>query len=267
MTRTDPPEPSCGTAVGAAAAVERLAAVISELREHCLWTAALTHRSLITYLVEESYELADVVESPGALDVEALKGELGDILYQVMLHARLQAEAGGFTLADVADHLREKLIRRNSHVFHPDGTLRDGFPDSIAEIERNYAAEKGRERSGSESVFDSLPASLPALALAAKTLERAEAADGHGESARRDQAAGASLRAVGAGGDRDQDAGDPGDRARQDPAAAANAPQSEDELGELLFDVVRAAQSRGLDAERALRSAVRRFQAAQISAG
>ncbi|PYI68447.1 nucleotide pyrophosphohydrolase [Arthrobacter livingstonensis] len=276
MTRTDPPEPSCGTAVGAAAAVERLAAVISELREHCLWTAALTHGSLITYLVEESYELADVVESPGALDVEALKGELGDILYQVMLHTRLQAEAGGFTLADVADHLREKLIRRNSHVFHPDGTLRDGFPDSIAEIERNYAAEKGRERSGSESVFDSLPASLPALALAAKTLERAEAADGHGERARRDQAAGgdlravgagASLRAVGAGGDRDQDAVDPGDRTRRDPAAAANAPHSEDELGELLFDVVRAAQSRGLDAERALRSAVRHFQAAQTSAG
>ncbi|MGA7204013.1 MAG: MazG nucleotide pyrophosphohydrolase domain-containing protein [Specibacter sp.] len=225
MTRTDAPM----AAPGAGAAIERLADVIAELREHCLWTAALTHESLITYLVEESYELADVVEAPGPLDVAELKGELGDILYQVVLHSRLQAETGAFTLADVAEHLRAKLIRRNSHVFRSDGTLQDTFPESIAEIERNYAAQKAAEKppavATGAGVFDSLPSSLPALALAAKTLDRAGA------------------RGSRAAGERDPD------------------PHTEDELGELLFDVVRSAHARGLDAERALRLAVQRFQA------
>jgi uncharacterized protein YabN with tetrapyrrole methylase and pyrophosphatase domain len=223
MTRTDPTaaSPHLGEAV------ERLATVISELREHCLWTAALTHESLITYLVEESYELADVVEAPGALDVAELKGELGDILYQVVLHSHLQSESGGFTLADVAEHLRTKLIRRNSHVFRSDGTLQDTFPVSIAEIERNYTAQKAAERpqgdsTGAVGAFDSLPSSLPALSLAAKTLDRV------------------------------------GDQARQ--SVAEPDPQTEDGLGELLFDVVRSAHAKGLDPERALRLAVRRFQ-------
>ena len=250
MTRTDPQAVSPGAggatrggeggnsgAGAAGAALDQLASVVAELREHCLWTAALTHRSLIEYLVEESYELADVVEAPGELDVGALRGELGDILYQVVLHAKLQSDAGGFTLADVVDHLREKLVRRNSHVFRPDGSLRETFPDSIAAIKRNYAAEKGRERADSASVFDTLPASMPALALAAKTLERAGAADRAGQ----DQA-----------GERGP--------AAADESAQPSAPQTEDELGELLFDVVRKAQAQGLDPERALRVAVRRFQ-------
>ncbi|MCQ9163524.1 MULTISPECIES: MazG nucleotide pyrophosphohydrolase domain-containing protein [unclassified Arthrobacter] len=227
MTRTDPQSRPAGAGVagGAGAALDRLASVVADLREHCLWTAALTHRSLIAYLVEESYELADVVEAPGELDVGALRGELGDILYQVVLHALLQSEAGGFTLADVADQLAEKLIRRNSHVFRPDGTLQPSFPDSIAAIERNYTAEKARERTGPSSVFDSLPAAMPALALAAKTLERAGAGP-----------------------------------ATAGPSAQPATPRTEEELGEALFDVVRAARAQGLDAERALRTAVRRFQ-------
>ncbi|MGO4382901.1 MazG nucleotide pyrophosphohydrolase domain-containing protein [Specibacter sp. RAF43] len=247
MTRTNP-------ALGVA--VERLAAVITDLREHCLWTAALTHESLITYLIEESYELADVVEAgPGPLDVGELKGELGDILYQVMLHSRLQEEAGGFTLADVADHLREKLVRRNSHVFRGDGTLQERFPQSIAEIERNYAAAKSAEGFGAPgapaaSVYGSLPASLPALALAAKTLDRAVAAGLGGTLPPSASSPGPALSGPSLPGP-----GGPG------PGGPDGPPQTEDELGELLFDVVRAARARGLDAERALRNAVRRYQA------
>jgi len=221
MTRSSPQPGS-----GAGAAIEQLVDVVAALREHCLWTAALTHESLIAYLIEESYELADVVEAPAPLDAGELKGELGDILYQVLLHARLQEESGGFALADVAEQLRTKLIRRNSHVFRSDGTLQPRFPETIAEIERNYAAVKAAERAssgGESSVFDSLPASMPALALAAKTLERA---------------------------------GEPGQG-----LAKRDHPQTEDELGELLLDVVRAARDQGLDAERALRAAVRRLQA------
>ncbi|ALE05084.1 hypothetical protein AL755_05605 [Arthrobacter sp. ERGS1:01] len=231
MTRTDPPlfaDSPADASASAGESVERLVAVIAELREHCLWTAALTHESLITYLIEESYELADVVESDGPADMAELKGELGDILYQVVLHSTLAEESKAFTLADVADHLRNKLVRRNSHVFRPDGSLQDSFPKTIAEIERNYAAAKAAERPGipdvSAGVFDSLPASLPALALAAKTLDRDPGLDKSG------------------------------------PRSSGENPQTEAELGELLFDVVRGAHSRGLDPERALRLAVRRFQ-------
>lgn len=205
-------------------AISELQQIVAQLREHCLWTAALTHESLISYLIEESYELADVVES-GSLDVAELKGELGDILYQVLLHSRLQEESGGFTLADVAQQLRSKLIRRNSHVFRSDGTLQPSFPTTVAEIESNYAGVKAAERAdaGEPSIFASLPESLPALALAAKTLDRA----------------GLAAPVVQAG--REQ-------------------PRTEAELGELLFDVVRGAQAQGLDPERALRNAVRAFQ-------
>lgn len=210
----------------------RLVGVIASLREHCKWTEALTHESLIPYLIEEAYELADVVEAPGPLDAHALKGELGDVLYQVLLHSLLQSETGGFTLADVAHTLRTKLVRRNSHVFRPDGSLQDHFPESIAEIERSYEAAKTQEKPRDQSIFDSLPNSLPALSLAAKTLDRVEGRTG-------DRGAAWGVRA---------DLGH------------AGPPQTEDELGELLFEVVRAARVQGLDAERALRLAVRKFQ-------
>jgi uncharacterized protein YabN with tetrapyrrole methylase and pyrophosphatase domain len=225
--------------VDTAAAVDSVVQVVAQLRHHCRWTAALTHESLLAYLIEESYELTDLVETSGGNpDPGELRGELADILYQVLLHARLQEEAGAFGLAEVANHLRAKLIRRNSHVFRPDGTLQDRFPDSIAEIEQNYAAAKAAEHSGSAgdgapedlraSVFGTLPASMPALALAAKTIERARAAG-----------LDTGVRGGHAGGE----------------------PQTEDELGELLFAVVRSAQAKGLDAERALRNTIRQVHA------
>ncbi len=210
----------------------RLVGVVASLREHCKWTQALTHESLIPYLIEEAYELADVVEASGPLDAQALKGELGDVLYQIVLHSLLQSESGGFTLADVAQTLRTKLVRRNGHVFRPDGSLQDHFPESIAEIERSYEAAKAQETHGEESVFESLPDSLPALSLAAKTLDRVEGRTG-GRGDGPDAPAGRDM---------------------------AGPPQTEDALGELLFQVVRDARARGLDAERALRTAVHKFQ-------
>lgn len=212
--------------------VARLVGVVASLRDHCKWTEALTHESLIPYLIEEAYELADVVEAPGPLDAQALKGELGDVLYQIVLHSLLQSEAGGFTLADVANTLRTKLVRRNSHVFRPDGSLQDHFPESTAEIERSYEAAKAQETPRDQSIFDSLPNSLPALSLAAKTLDRVEGRTG-------DRGA-----VPGVGADRDH----------------AGTPRSEEDLGELLFEMVRAARAQGLDAERALRQAVHTFQ-------
>ncbi|WP_306556903.1 MazG nucleotide pyrophosphohydrolase domain-containing protein [Arthrobacter sp. Marseille-P9274] len=214
----------------------RLVEVVAQLREHCLWTAALTHESLVEYLVEESYELAEAIETghTRAEDAEELKGELADVLFQVLLHARIQEERGTFDFDEVARFLTGKLVRRNRHVFRPDGTLQDSFPATVEEIVAGYDAAKAAEKPGRSTPFDGIPRSLPALTLAAKSLDRA-----------------ARARIAGAEGT---------DSPATTPPAEAAAPVTEDDIGNLLFDVVRHAVTNGVDAEQALRAAVRRFQ-------
>ncbi|MCB8799097.1 nucleoside triphosphate pyrophosphohydrolase, partial [Escherichia coli] len=82
---------------------DRLVAVIAALREHCPWMAALSHESLIEYLIEETYEVVEAVET--GLPPDELRGELGDVLLQVVLHARLAEEQGQFGIADVVEGL------------------------------------------------------------------------------------------------------------------------------------------------------------------
>ncbi|MEE1619905.1 MazG nucleotide pyrophosphohydrolase domain-containing protein [Zafaria sp. Z1313] len=248
----------------AAEAVQRLLEVADALRRHCRWTARLTHRSLVEFLVEESYELLESIED-GHPD-EALRGELADVLFQVVLHARIAEERGAFGFADVVEELTEKMVRRNRHVFAPDGTLRGSYPDSVEEIIRGWDLAKRAERPADAGPFDSLPRHLPALALAAKALDRAErwgaVADprpGPDDFVATDPAA--------------TTARGPADAPVPDrppaPASTAHhgAPRSEDELGELLLDIVRAARRDGLDAERALRTAVVRFTEGERGTG
>ncbi|WP_258059022.1 MazG nucleotide pyrophosphohydrolase domain-containing protein [Arthrobacter sp. B1805] len=160
-------------------AVERLVEVVALLRRHCPWTAALDHATLLQYLVEETYELYEVVDDVARTDepedelLEDLRGELGDVLFQVVLHAQLRAEAGSFGLAEVAEGLTAKLVRRNPHVFSPEGTLRSAGPASVDEIVATWQAVKERETPARTSPFDGIPHHLPALAFAAKTLQRA----------------------------------------------------------------------------------------------
>lgn len=211
-------------------AVGRLVQVVAQLREHCLWTAALTHESLVEYLIEESHELAEVIEAgPGRASAE-LKGELADVLFQVLLHARIQEEAGNFNFEDVAEYLSAKLVRRNRHVFKPDGSLQESFPKTVEEIVASYDAIKQGERPERDSPFDGIPPTLPALTLAAKSIDRARRA------------------------------GFPVDPQPGAAGAGSQAPTSEAELGDLLLAVVSQASAAGLDAEQALRGAVRRFQ-------
>jgi XTP/dITP diphosphohydrolase len=205
-----------------AADVGELIRVIAALREHCPWMGALTHASLVEYLLEEAYEVAETIET--GEDEAELKGELGDVLLQVVLHARLAEERGVFGFGDVARGLTEKMIRRNPHVFRPDGSLQDSFPATVEEIVLKWDAVKKAESPQRSTPFEGIPVALPALAQAQTTLDRAE-------------------------------------RAGLSPAVgAAEIPETEAELGELLLAVVHSARSRGLDAERALRGAVRRYQ-------
>jgi XTP/dITP diphosphohydrolase len=186
---------------------------------------ALTHESLVEYLLEEAYEVAETIET--AADEAELKGELGDVLLQVVLHARLAEERGVFAFGDVARGLTEKMVRRNPHVFRPDGSLQDSFPATVEEIVLKWDAVKKAESPQRSTPFEGIPLALPALAQAQKTLDRAERA---------------GLLPAGA------------------TAEPAEIPETEAELGELLLAVVRAARGRGFDAERALRGAVRGYQ-------
>ncbi|GAA2858361.1 MazG nucleotide pyrophosphohydrolase domain-containing protein [Paenarthrobacter ilicis] len=220
------------TSANGSSGLTELLGTVAALREHCPWMGALTHESLVEYLIEEAYEVVDSIEagdSPTRDD--ELRGELGDVLLQVVLHARLAEERGSFDFDAVARAINAKMVRRNQHVFTPDGSLRETFPASVEEIIVTWDAAKKAEMPERENPFEGIPTHLPALAAARKSMDRA---------------ARAGLSVEAAGG---QAAVVPSDFAA-----------TEEALGEFLLAVVAHARSQGLDAERALRSAVRSFQ-------
>ena len=145
-----------------------LVQVMDRIRVECPWTASRTGEGLVKYLIEEAYELVEAIEQG---DREAYREELGDVLLQVVLHARIAEDdpEEPFAIDDVAGGLVDKLIRRHPHVF---GTETAETPDQVREHwARTKAAEKRRA-----SATDGVPLDQPALALAAKLAARARAA-------------------------------------------------------------------------------------------
>lgn len=142
-----------------------LVAVMDRLRTGCPWDREQTHRTLARYLLEESYETLEAIESG---DTTHLREELGDLLLQVVFHARIAAEEGddGFTIDDVAGGIVDKLVHRHPHVFA-------GLDVADAdEVEANWETIKAAEK-GRGSVLEGVPMALPALTLADKVLGRA----------------------------------------------------------------------------------------------
>jgi tetrapyrrole methylase family protein/MazG family protein len=156
-----------------ASEMQRFVALVGTLRERCPWDAEQTHHSLTRHLLEESYEVLDALEGlpegAGADDpaYAHVEEELGDLLFQVVFHSRIAAEAGAFTLADVARTVHDKLVGRHPHVFGDVAV--EGAHDVLTNWERIKREEKGRE-----SAFDGIPRALPALAYAAKVQKKAE---------------------------------------------------------------------------------------------
>jgi XTP/dITP diphosphohydrolase len=136
------------------------------LRAECAWKREQTHDSLRRYLVEESWETLEAIDSG---DPGHLREELGDLLLQIGFHAVIAEEAGEFTFDEVVQGIVDKLRRRNPHVFS-DASVTDAA--SVNELWESVKAQE-KERS---SVFDGLPPGLPALLLADKVLDRAERA-------------------------------------------------------------------------------------------
>jgi XTP/dITP diphosphohydrolase len=148
-----------------------LVAIMDRLRIECPWDARQTHASLAPYLLEETYEALEALEND---DLDALREELGDVLLQVLFHARVASERTdrtGFTIDDVADGIASKLVRRHPHVFG------DVSVSGADEVKQNWdtikAAERQAASGGPGSALDGVPFGQPALALAAQLQRRA----------------------------------------------------------------------------------------------
>ncbi|GAA4188477.1 hypothetical protein GCM10022219_02680 [Microbacterium oryzae] len=210
--------------------LKRAADVMRQVHERCVWTQAMTHEELVPYLVEESAELVDAVETG---DRAGLREELGDLLWQVLFHAEIAAhdDADPFDVDDVARDLAEKMTRRHPHVFAGETAE---TPERVLELWNTAKAAEKRQRT---SVLDGVSHAMPSLALAQKVL---------GKGAQ----VGVGLELVEAVAAAEAIAAD-------DPDVL---PESEEELGETLLGLVAVARAKGWDAERALRSAVRALE-------
>ena len=207
--------------------LDELIATAKKLRAPggCPWDAEQTHQSLTKYLIEESYELVEAIESGSR---EQILEELGDVLYQVVFHSDL-AQSGSlgesFSIQDVAELSTKKMKGRHPHVFGTPEELARYKASNGEEVMQNWEAHKQREKPERESVLDGIPKALPSLMLADKVIGKAQ-----------------SLGVLGT----------------EEPGSIEIA--DEDQLGALLLALVLAAKSKGLDAERALRESVRELE-------
>ena len=140
-------------------------AVMRRLRAECPWKREQTHRSLARYLLEETHETLEAIDTG---DLDHLREELGDLLLQVYFHAVVAEESGAFTVDDVARGITEKMYRRNPHVFGPPS---DDHPQDASAVNEVWQAIKERDKPRA-SRTEGLPETLPALLYAAKVLER-----------------------------------------------------------------------------------------------
>jgi tetrapyrrole methylase family protein/MazG family protein len=247
----------------------RLDELVHTLRERCPWDREQTHGSLSRHLLEESYEVLEAIDGLVAVDGDAgsspeqveqavahLEEELGDLLFQVYFHATLAAEAGRFSLADVARGVHDKLVARHPHVFG------DTVADSPDQVATNWEAQKLVEK-GRASVTEGIPKAMPALALAAKLQRKAltvglelpgEAAEAEAIVAGLDRllsgTAGEPQPAVGSG----RGAAPSDGESDQGPTHQEARSRTETQVAELLFSVVSVARQLGVDPETALRA-------------
>ena len=148
------------------AALEQLDEITRRLRRECPWDREQDERSIVPHTVEEAYELADAAHSG---DDAKLLDELGDVLFQVYFLSLLLEERGQGSLAEVAEHCRQKLIRRHPHVFG------DRAAETAGEVVRNWNQIKRDDERGGE-IFGEIPETLPSTLYAKKILKRASSA-------------------------------------------------------------------------------------------
>jgi MazG family protein len=219
-----PPKPDV------AAAVARLDALTRRLRRECPWDREQDERSIVPHTVEEAYELADAANEG---DDGKLLDELGDVLFQVHFLSLLLEERGAGDMGQVAEHVRQKLIRRHPHVFGATEAATAG------EVLRNWDQIKRAEPGREEGIFGDVPENLPGLLHARKVQRRAASTGFDFQRVPYDAVSGELAELEAAGTDRD---------------AVFH------EVGDLLFAAVNVARKLRVDPELALRSATARFR-------
>lgn len=150
--------------------IDRLNGIMAQLRAPvggCPWDVEQTFETIAPYTLEEAYEVADAIERG---DMDDLKSELGDLLFQVVFHARMAEEQGLFVFDDVATAIADKLERRHPHVFGDEAAKADGVAQKARWEDIKAAERMAKARHG---VLDDVPVGLPALARAAKLTRRA----------------------------------------------------------------------------------------------
>jgi ATP diphosphatase len=220
------------------AEIQRLLDIMARLRDPqrgCPWDKQQTFDTIAPYTVEEAYEVADAI---ARRNMAALPGELGDLLFQVVYHARMAEEAGQFNFADVARSIADKMVRRHPHVFG-NAAMRDAVEQTNAWEEQKTAERVARSETGA---LAGVPDGLPALTRAAKLTNRAARVgfdwpDVEAVLSKLDEEVG-ELRAELPGGD---------------PTRLA------DEMGDLLFVMANLARKLDLDPEACLRHANQKF--------
>ncbi|WP_374334054.1 nucleoside triphosphate pyrophosphohydrolase [Aestuariivirga sp.] len=238
--------------------IQDLLAIMARLRASpggCPWDIAQTFATIVPYTIEEAYEVADAIARQ---DIPALKDELGDLLFQVVFHARMAEEAGRFGFADVIEAICTKMIRRHPHVFGnaaiPDAAAQTVAWENLKAQERASArarAEAAGEAPAPASVLDGLPEGLPALKQAEKFQRRAarvgfdwtDAKDVIGKIREELEEVTEEVEAAGANAALGADAN----------------PRLADEIGDLLFAVVNLARKADIDPGMALRGTNQKF--------
>lgn len=221
--------------------IEDLLTLMARLRDPqggCPWDRQQTFKTIAPYTLEEAFEVADAIEQN---DMAALREELGDLLFQVVFHARMAEEAGAFAFADVVEAITEKMIRRHPHVFG-DAEVADA-EEQTRRWEAQKAAERAAKSTGAESLLDGVALGLPALTRAEKLQKRA-ARGGFDWP----EVAGVVAKVH-----------EELDEVERE-LAQGEREALEGEIGDLLFSIVNLARHTGIDAEHALRAANLKFE-------
>jgi XTP/dITP diphosphohydrolase len=205
------------------------------VRDRCVWTQQIDHRALVPYLIEESAELIDAVESGSRAE---LREELGDLLWQVLFHAEIASRDPDdpFDIDDVARGLTEKMVRRHPHVFAGEVAA---TPEQVLVLWNAAKAEEKHERT---SVLDGVSDRMPSLALAQKLIGKAAQVRRHPRNEN-------PARKHGGAESFDQT------------VASQSEARTEADLGDALLALVATARANGWDAERALRERLRTLEA------
>jgi ATP diphosphatase len=222
--------------------IDRLLAIMERLRDKergCPWDIEQSFATIAPYTIEEAYEVADAIERD---DMEALKDELGDLLLQVVFHARMAEEAGLFAFDDIAAAIADKMMRRHPHVF---GNAEIASVAAQNEAwEAHKAAERQAKGGGAASVLDGIALAYPALLRAAKVSKRAARIGFDWPDAK------AVIPKI-------------AEEIREVEAeieGGAGKPALEEEIGDLLFAVANLARKLDVEPETALRRATVKFE-------